>query len=480
MALFGGKARDDLEPSEAEIRSLLLREWEESEADWLWFTDANRRIIKPGARLSAATGVASSALEGTPILQVLAGPTWENGNFAQGLRLLADKLKNRETFRDLRLPVYVRGEERWWELSGAPRFKGGQFIGFFGVASDVTVQRAMADRINRLARYDSLTGLPNRLFAEETIDRLISEGKRRNKPTTIAVIAITNLNDVKVASGYAETQLLLRRLANVLSEGVDPQNVIIGHVAPGEFVIVQRAIHSENDPSRFLAGLVDVADATFGTGSAAALGWAEAECPTDGDTGADLVSIGLERAYSAARSLRERRGRGRKRGSSKAEEAEAATRVDAGHRQAILTYGPQAQAGLRILVEEQRHRLHNGPPEALNSAELEQMETLYSELQNLILLASEGAPIERKTSLVRSLVRGVFRFSQDTGELFVAGLKPFLASAPLALGTLVLLQAVCTPAVGTLLAPGAALAVLAGHYGLDLRRAKKRHDSSPE
>ena len=78
--------------------------------------------------------------------------------------------------------------------------------------------------------------------------------------------------------------------------------------------------------------------------------------------------------------------------------------------------------------------------------------------------------MSKKVGIVATLAKRVFRFSADTGELFVAGLKPFLASAPLALGTLVLLQSVCTPAVGAVAAPGAALAVLAGHYGLDLKR----------
>src|SRR3546814_9490626 len=86
-------------------------------------------------------------------LQILAGSTWEQGNFSAGLRSLSDKLKQREAFRDLLLPVEVHGEHRWWEMTASPRLdEEGRFIGFRGVGSDVTERRASTDRINRMAR----------------------------------------------------------------------------------------------------------------------------------------------------------------------------------------------------------------------------------------------------------------------------------------------------------------------------------------
>ncbi len=100
--------------------SLLLREFEETAADWLWETDAARRVVKASPRFAVACGLDPVSINGMAFLQVLAGPAWESGEFAPGLRTLADKLKARDSFRDLRLPVTIDGEERWWELSASP------------------------------------------------------------------------------------------------------------------------------------------------------------------------------------------------------------------------------------------------------------------------------------------------------------------------------------------------------------------------
>src|SRR3546814_1375499 len=54
----------------------------------------------------------SIRINGMSFLQILAGSTWEQGNFSAGLRSLSDKLKQREAFRDLLLPVEVHGEHR--------------------------------------------------------------------------------------------------------------------------------------------------------------------------------------------------------------------------------------------------------------------------------------------------------------------------------------------------------------------------------
>ncbi|MGE1125646.1 PAS domain-containing protein, partial [Pseudomonas zeae] len=83
---------------------------------------------------------------------------WESGRFAAGLHSLADHLKRRESFSNLVLPVEVQGQTRWWELSASPRHdENGIFLGFRGVASDVTTQRESADKIAMLARFDPLT-----------------------------------------------------------------------------------------------------------------------------------------------------------------------------------------------------------------------------------------------------------------------------------------------------------------------------------
>ena len=90
-----------------------------SGADWLWETDAARRVVRASAalRLSPAGSIRSrsTACRSSRCWPARPGRA---GNFAAGLRTLADKLKARESFRDLLLPVYDR---RRGALVGAVR-----------------------------------------------------------------------------------------------------------------------------------------------------------------------------------------------------------------------------------------------------------------------------------------------------------------------------------------------------------------------
>src|SRR3546814_4489036 len=54
--------------------------------------------------------------------------------------------------------------ERWWSISGQPVGNAfGHFQGFRGSGTDLTEKKRSEREINQLARYDTLTGLANRL-----------------------------------------------------------------------------------------------------------------------------------------------------------------------------------------------------------------------------------------------------------------------------------------------------------------------------
>src|SRR3546814_5936664 len=94
-----------------EVVSLLLREFEDSSADWLWQTDVGRRVTHVSARFARALGMDVTEVEGKSLLQLLAGSSWESGRFSETLRVLAEKIKRRES----------RSEEHTSELQSLMR-----------------------------------------------------------------------------------------------------------------------------------------------------------------------------------------------------------------------------------------------------------------------------------------------------------------------------------------------------------------------
>src|SRR3546814_7966971 len=70
-------------------------------------------------------------------------------------------------------------QPRWWQLSAQPIIdEDGIHRGFRGVGSDITEARLSEDKINRMARYDALTGLPNRALLMDGLEEALIRAHR--------------------------------------------------------------------------------------------------------------------------------------------------------------------------------------------------------------------------------------------------------------------------------------------------------------
>lgn len=231
----------------SEVVSLLLREYEDSGGDWMWQTDASRCLTHVSPRFAIALGVEPQTLEAKPLLQILAGDAWEAGNFSAGLRDLSEKLKNRESFSDLVLPVQIGGNTHWWEFSASPRLdENGSFAGFRGVGSDVTEAYRSADKINRMARFDMLTGLPNRMMINETLASAMAEADRWRTRCGFMMIDLDRFKAVNDTLGHPIGDRLLTRVSERL-RSVMSDNELCGRLGGDEFAVV---VKDANDPQR--------------------------------------------------------------------------------------------------------------------------------------------------------------------------------------------------------------------------------------
>ncbi|MWV27666.1 putative bifunctional diguanylate cyclase/phosphodiesterase [Aurantiacibacter rhizosphaerae] len=223
-----------------EVVSLLLREFEEKESDWLWQVDTNRRIRSASPRFAFAFGAAPENLEGESFIKLIAGSSWESGEFPRSLHELAEKLKRREHFSNLLVQVYLETGRRWWELSGTPMYDdNGSYVGFRGVGSDVTEQRDRDEKIAYLARYDTLTGLPNRLMLTEALGDAMRYADQWKSRCAFLMIDLDRFKAVNDSLGHQLGDRLLASVSKRLA-GVITDNEQCGRLGGDEFAVVIR------------------------------------------------------------------------------------------------------------------------------------------------------------------------------------------------------------------------------------------------
>ncbi|KTF69751.1 putative bifunctional diguanylate cyclase/phosphodiesterase [Sphingomonas sp. HT-1] len=240
-----------------ETVSLLLREFEETGSDWLWEIDAQRRVARASPRFALSLGLDPKTINGIPFLQALTGAQWESGRFASELHALSDKLRAREPFRDFPVPVQVSEEQRWWEISASPKFdERGVFLGFRGVASDVTEQRRANEKIHRMARFDALTGLPNRLHINETLAQAMAEADKWGALCAFMMIDLDRFKAVNDTLGHPVGDRLLQRVAERLKR-LTGTNEMIGRLGGDEFAVVVRHVSDPEGVERLAQAIID-------------------------------------------------------------------------------------------------------------------------------------------------------------------------------------------------------------------------------
>jgi len=70
------------------------------------------------------------------------------------------------------------------------------------VYEDITGRKKAEEQLRRLAHYDQLTGLPNRLSLQKELGRLLS-GEHGNRPTSIALFDLDGFKDVNDTLGHS-------------------------------------------------------------------------------------------------------------------------------------------------------------------------------------------------------------------------------------------------------------------------------------
>ena len=118
---------------DAEIIKLLLHDMGSEIRDWMWETDSQGLLVSHSPNLPAVLNEIPGTLTSRKFLDDV---------FAIHAPALMPRFAAQDTFSDENFETAIAGEKRQWQLSAKPLFDAsGAFIGYRGVARDVTLQR---------------------------------------------------------------------------------------------------------------------------------------------------------------------------------------------------------------------------------------------------------------------------------------------------------------------------------------------------
>ncbi|WP_205481500.1 EAL domain-containing protein [Sphingomonas arenae] len=211
-------------------------EFEASGRGWFWETNNVGTLSYVSQQLADDFNTTPEALLGRQFTDLLSVEASSNDTFREE-RTLGFHLSARFPFSD----VVVRpasDADVHWSLSGNPIFdENGRFLGFRGIGTDLTEQRRSEQEISRLARFDSLTGLPNRAMMRQTLDEALRNAARRQKGLSLFLIDLDRFKNVNDTLGHPVGDALLKQVAQRLTS-VMGEHGQMGRLGGDEFKAV--------------------------------------------------------------------------------------------------------------------------------------------------------------------------------------------------------------------------------------------------
>jgi diguanylate cyclase (GGDEF)-like protein/PAS domain S-box-containing protein len=169
---------------------------------------------------------------------------------------LFDRAFKGETIRDVQLKR-LRKDGSFVDVraAAAPMRNSDGTVGSVAwIYEDVTARNKAEEQLRRLAHYDQLTGLPNRLVLQRELGRLLS-GERRGRPASIALFDLDGFKDVNDTLGHSTGDELLIEVGHRLVNVAECRNDVglVSRIGGDEFVVI---LPDSGDP-RFVSEVVE-------------------------------------------------------------------------------------------------------------------------------------------------------------------------------------------------------------------------------
>ncbi|NLA11051.1 MAG: diguanylate cyclase [Firmicutes bacterium] len=218
------KIEQALQESEARYRKLV-----ENLNEVIYILDEDARIVYISPNVEQLSGYTIPELTGRHFTEFVHADDQE-GRIEQFFKVLSGVNEATE-YRFL----IKNGEATWVRTSARPITKEGRAIGIQGVLMDITVRKQAEKKMQHLSLHDSLTGLYNRYFLQNEMEKL--DANKMQLPISIIMADLNGLKLINDTCGHDLGDEALRRTAELLKKSCRKKD-LIARWGGDEFIIL--------------------------------------------------------------------------------------------------------------------------------------------------------------------------------------------------------------------------------------------------
>jgi diguanylate cyclase (GGDEF)-like protein/PAS domain S-box-containing protein len=142
-----------------------------------------------------------------------------------------------------------------WQTINVIHDEQGEPINFIGVSTDISVIKEAEEKLNHLAYFDPLTGLPNRMLFSDRLEHQIACAKRNGSCFAIMFIDLDRFKHVNDSLGHVTGDTLLVQVADRLGACVRTSDTLC-RIGGDEFTVILQDLAREDNAGMIASQVV--------------------------------------------------------------------------------------------------------------------------------------------------------------------------------------------------------------------------------
>lgn len=154
--------------------------------------------------------------------------------------------------------ISSKGKKVIYDTIKSPLFDdNGNILGLVGVRRDITERKRKEDEIRKIAYYDTLTGLPNRILFKDHLELALAHARRMNRMVGILYMDLDHFKKVNDNLGHSAGDLLLQSIATRL-ENIRRESDTLSRIGGDEFLLLLQEISAESDAAEVAKRILEI------------------------------------------------------------------------------------------------------------------------------------------------------------------------------------------------------------------------------